>query len=396
MNPFAREVKACPYPYYAQVRNEGPVRWNPEINAWLVTSYDAVVAVLRDHVTFSSKNSVFGGPALDHPEFPSMINEDEPKHRQLRSLAASAFTPKTIDALWEPRIRMLTNELLDAVEGKAAFEVIADLAFPLPVTVIAEIIGVESERFVDFKGWSDEIAKQIGRYDAPPPPDDYEITEPRDLGPLFEYFVATVADRRENPRDDLVTRLVRAEIEGQRLTDFEVMSFLVLLMVAGNETTTNLIGTAIRGLVTHPAQVAAMRERPELISGLVEEALRWDAPIQGFYRRATRDADLAGVSIRQGDALLVLYAAANWDPAAFGCPEDFEIERGRRDHVSFGLGNHFCLGANLARLEARIALQEVIRRFDDLRPIDDFEESWRDTPFFRGMEEYSLHFRLRS
>lgn len=394
MNPFSPDVKVCPYPYYEKVRSQQPVQWNPEISAWLVTSYQDVLEVLKDSLTYSSKNSVFGGPELKHPEFPSMINEDEPKHKQLRNLAAKAFTPKTLGETWEPRIRQLTDELLDAAVKKDSFDVIGDLAFPLPVTLIAEIIGVESERFAEFKTWSDEIAQQIGRHDAPPPENrpNIEDFQPTDLGPLFQYFYFAVADRRENPRDDLITRLVQAEIDGERLTDAEVLAFLVLLLVAGNETTTNLIGTAIRGLVKHPELMPRLRAEPALIDGLIEEALRWDAPIQSFYRRATRDAILNGQEVKEGDALLILYAAANWDPEEFACPADLDVERKRRDHLSFGMGTHYCLGANLARLEARVAIQGVLSRFQTLTAPEGYEETWRDTPFFRGMSEYPLSF----
>ncbi|MEX2238534.1 MAG: cytochrome P450 [Dehalococcoidia bacterium] len=396
MNPFSPDVKKCPYPYYDQVRATQPVQWNAEIDAWLVSSYEAAVEVLKDHATYSSTNSVFGGPRLDHPEFPSMINEDEPKHMKLRSLAAKAFTPKYLEHAWEPRIRELTNELLDGVEAKGSFDVIGDLAFPLPVTIIAEIIGVESHRFAQFKVWSDEIARQIGRlenYEGDFDPD--ELEKPADLGELFVYFSQIVADRRENPRDDMVTRLALAEIDGERLTDWEIVAFLVLMLVAGNETTTNLIGTAARALVEHPELIQQIRERPALMENLLEESLRWDAPIQGFYRRAVADSELAGQQIKAGDALLVLYAAGNWDPKEFACPAGFDIERGRRDHLSFGLGKHYCLGANLARLEAGIALKGIIDRFDRLEMTADYEPQWRDTPFFRGMEELPLAFTMR-
>jgi cytochrome P450 len=212
---------------------------------------------------------------------------------------------------------------------------------------------------------------------------------------MHAYFAQAIADRRDDPRDDLVTRLVQAEIDGKRLTDAEIIAFCALLLVAGNETTTSLITTAVRGLVAHPEQTATLRARPELIDGLIEETLRWESPIQGFYRRATVDTELAGQPVKDGDALLVLFAAANRDPARFSCPHDFDIERGSHDHVAFGVGNHHCLGANLARLEARISLQAVLERFETLTPVEGHEDAWRDTPFVRGLVEYPLRFTLK-
>lgn len=440
MNPFAPEVKACPYPFYEGLRAEHPVRWSPELSAWLVTSYEHAVAVLRDHRAFSSGNSIFGGPEHEHPVFPSIINADEPKHSQLRGLVAKAFAPRTLGKLWEPRIRELTTQLLDAVEGKEVFNVVADLAYPLPVTIIAEIIGVEGHRFAEFKEWSDGTIRRIGRV-RPKNTDghgpnavralgrktrtagrlvaagDYAGLRarmvshlrklavlangrpgeelPDELGPLQAYFARAVADRRANPREDLVTRLVLAEIDGERLSDAEIIAFCVLLLVAGNETTTSLISTAVRALVNHPELMATLRARPALIDGLVEEALRWDAPIQGFYRRATVGTELAGQPIEAGDALLVLYAAANRDPARFARPADFDVERSDRGHISFGAGNHYCLGAYLARLEARVSLQAIVDRFETLTVVEGHEDAWRDTPFFRGLVEYPLRFTPR-
>jgi cytochrome P450 len=325
-----------------------------------------------------------------------MINDDEPRHRKLRNLAARAFTPRTIDETWEPRIRQITGELLDAVEAKGTFEVVADLASPLPVRMIAEIIGIEVERYLQFKQWSDEIAGLIGRYDLERVSDPAEIEAPADMGPLFFYFVQAIADRRANPRDDLITRLVEAEVDGERLTDFESVAFLVLLLVAGNETTTTAITNAMRVLVQHPEVADRLRADEAKIEPFIEEVLRWDAPIHSFYRRAIHDVQLGGQQIKGGDALLVLYAAANHDPAEFACPAGFDLDRGRRDHASFGIGVHYCLGANLARLEARTAIREIVRRLDGFTVEPSFEQRFREMPFFGGLTSLPLRFRRRT
>jgi cytochrome P450 len=424
-HPFTSEMKRCPYPAYDDWRSEAPLVWSPEAEAWLVTTYEAAKAILDDPRTFSSSNSVFGGPELEHPEFPSMINRDEPDHKRLRAIVSKAFTPRTIEEAWEPRIREYANQLLDDVvaRGDGRFDIVRNLAYPLPVKIIAEIIGVPSQRFEQFKLWSNQIVANIGRV----PEHGYRSMEEaaaaaeaamreRDAGrqsgqpdgetpqyedgSLFAYFMEQVQDRRQDPREDLVTRLVQAEVDGRQLSDVELIAFLVLLLVAGNETTTNLINHAVRALAAYPEQQRQLREHPELTPAFLEEALRWESPIQGFYRRATANAEVAGVRVKAGDALLVLYAAANHDPAKYECPVEFDMERfhkteGARDHLAFGYGIHYCLGANLARIEAGIALRSVLDRFEEITPAEGFETEWMDTPFFRGPKSFVVNVTYR-
>ena len=436
-NPFSAAMKECPYPGYDAWRSESPLVWSDEIRAWMVTDYELAKQVLEDHATFSSKNSVFGGPQVEHPEFPSMINMDEPEHKKLRALVTKAFTPRTIDEAWQPRIREVVGELLDRVEarGDGELEVVGDIAYPLPVQIIAEIIGVPPQLFERFKLWSNRIVQGIGRI----PEHGYEsfeavaeaaeaalaeeeqreytaeevarfnergvqisagqLQEDEELeasaeDSLFLYFLQEVNDRRANPRDDLITRLVEAEVDGERLTDVELVAFLVLLLVAGNETTTNLINHAIRGLAEHPEEQRKLRANRELLAATMEEALRWEAPIQSFYRRANVDTSVGGVEVKAGQALLVIFAAANHDPARYEDPGEFDIERfnvssGSRDHLAFGRGIHTCLGANLARIEASIAVGAILDRFAWLGAIEQ-EVEWWDTPFFRGPKAYRV------
>jgi len=436
-NPFSAEMKECPYPGYDAWREQAPVTWSDEIQAWMVTDFELAKQVLEDHVTFSSKNSVFGGPQIEHPEFPSMINIDEPEHKKLRALVSKAFTPRTIDDAWEPRIREYVKELLDAVEarGDGELEIVGDLAYPLPVQMIAEIIGVPPQFFEQFKLWSNRIAQGIGRIPehgyasfeeaaeaaeealAGVDTEEREYTaeevarfneqgvrqsagetateEADESDSLFLYFLQQVQERRAAPRDDLITRLVEAEVDGQHLSDIELVAFLVLLLVAGNETTTNLINHTIRGLAENPDQQRHLREHPELLAATMEEALRWESPIQSFYRRANVNTKVGGADVKAGQAVLVIYAAANHDPARFECPADFDIERfnvssGSRDHLAFGRGIHTCLGANLARIEAAAAIGGVLERFAWLEPIEDQQVEWWDTPFFRGPLAYRV------
>jgi cytochrome P450 len=392
-HPFSMEVKQCPYPHYDRWRDEGPVTWNEEMGAWLALGYKEAVFVLDNHLVFSSTNSVFAPEAEDVVGFPSMINIDEPRHRKLRALAAKAFTPKSIDRDWAPRIKRIVDEQLDGA-APDTFNVIGDLAYPLPVRMIAEIIGVESDKFPQFKSWSDEIAKRIGMPRGERGPPDADEGPGGPAISLGLYFFQQVALRVQEPRDDLLTRLLQAEVDGERLNPWELQAFLILLLVAGNETTTNLIGTAIRALAEDAALMERVRADRGLVWNLIEESLRYDAPIQGFYRKARQDIELAGQQIKAGDPLCVLYGAGNRDPKEFECPAEFRVDAARRDHLAFGKGIHYCLGANLARIEAEIAINAVLDRFETVTPKPGYEPQWRRTPFFRGMVEYECDYTL--
>ena len=392
-HPWSREVKECPYTFFDEWRAQSPVLWNDEMRAWVVTGYKEALAILEDHRTFSSTNSVFSPEAEDVQSFPSMINIDEPRHKKLRAITAKAFTPKSLDRDWAPRIRRITKEQLDSV-GPGVFNVVRELAYPLPVRMIAEVIGVDSNKYEEFKLWSDTLAKRIGIPDSER--DNTDVEFPMAYMNLAIYFGQEMELRRAAPRDDLFTRIVEAEVDGEMLNISEIHAFLVLLLVAGNETTTNLIAHAIRALALDRALFEAVQSDRTLVAKLIEEALRWEAPIQGFYRKATRDVEIAGVQLKKGDPLCVMYAAANRDPEKYECPADIKLERASRDHLAFGKGVHYCLGANLARLEADISLNAVLDRFDSLTPVDADHISWRPTPFFRGPVEYPVRYTLRA
>jgi cytochrome P450 len=391
MHPFSAEVKECPYPHYDRWREESPVVWNQEMSAWVVLGYKQAVFVLDNHEIFSSTNSVFSPMAEDVQSFPSIINIDEPRHKKLRALAAKAFTPKSLSRDWMPRIERIVSEQLDSV-GPEMFNVIGDLAYPLPVRMIAEVIGVEGDKFAQFKQWSDELAKGIGGVVRTP---DEDLAFQKAIMGLNMYFMEQMAWRGQEPRDDLFTHILQAEVDGERLTPIEMLAFLVLLLVAGNETTTNLIGTAIRQLAEDPEMMKRVRDDRTLVWNLMEESVRYEAPIQGFYRKARQDIELAGQAIKAGDALCVMFAAGNRDPSEFECPAEFNLDKARRDHLAFGKGVHYCLGASLARLEADIAINAVLDRFETLTPLANHDVRWRKTPFFRGMVEYPVSYTLR-
>jgi cytochrome P450 len=393
MHPFSPDVKRCPYPYYDKWRDESPVLWNADLGAWLVLGHKEASLVLDSDELFSSTNSVFSPEAEDVEAFPSIINIDEPRHKRLRNIAAKAFTPRSLDRDWAPRIRKIVDEQLAGIDPDT-FYIIRDLAIPLPVRMIAEVIGVESEKYEWFKSASDEVAIGIGL------PIEERAERAADfftaLMQLEGYFLEQADARRAAPRDDLLTRLVEAEVDGERLTDVELQAFLILLLIAGNETTTNAIGAALRLLADDPLMMRRIRDDRSLVRNLIEESLRYEAPIQGFYRKARQDVELAGQQIKVGDPLLVLYGAANRDPEYVECPADFNLDGARRDHLAFGKGVHYCLGANLARIEVEIAVNAVLDKFDTLTPLIKREEDveYRPTPFFRGLSEYPCAFTL--
>ncbi|MEO8456773.1 MAG: cytochrome P450 [Chloroflexota bacterium] len=392
-HPWSMQVKERPYPYFDKWRQESPILWNREMRAFVVTGYKEALSILEDHQTFSSTNSVFNPEAENVISFPSMINIDEPRHKKLRAIAAKAFTPKSLDRDWAPRIQRITREQLAGV-GPDVFNVVGDLAFPLPVRMIAEVIGVDSGKYNEFKTWSDHLAQRIGIPESERggvADMEFQIA----IMNLTVYFMQEIEKRCQVPQDDLFTRILEAEVDGEMLTPVEIQAFLVLLLVAGNETTTNLIAHAIRALSLDPALFQAVQSDRTLVAKLIEEALRWEAPIQGFYRKATRDIEISGVQLKAGDPLCVMYAAANRDPAKYECPAEIKLERASREHLAFGKGVHYCLGANLARLEADIALNAVLDHFASLTPVDSDHIAWRQTPFFRGPVEYPVRYTSR-
>jgi cytochrome P450 len=264
---------------------------------------------------------------------------------------------------------------------------VADLAIPLPVTIIAEILGVDPAQKDDFKRWSDWIVMDfMGQITEEMRP---EVE--RDMDAFMAYFEVAVGERRAQPRDDLISALIRAETEEQALTADEVLAFIVLLLVAGNETTTNLIGNAVRALLDHPEQLERMQRDPSLVPNAIEEALRYDPPVQFLLRRAARDVEIAGAVIPENALVMVSFASANRDERKFADPDRFDVTRDAQGHLAFGHGIHFCLGAPLARLEARIALEEILARLPNLRRLDDTLELV-DSPFLRGPRRLPLTF----
>jgi cytochrome P450 len=290
-----------------------------------------------------------------------MLGTDPPEHTRLRSLVGKAFTPRIVQRL-EPRMAEITESLLDEALAKREVDLVAALTYPLPVTVIAEIIGIPAEERAQFKEWSDQAVANLGvAFMSGADPERMR----RQLA-LFEemrsYLVPLAEERRERPREDLLSGLVRAEHEGSKLTHDEMITMLILLLVAGNETTTTLIGNAVQELVAHPDAQAQLRAEPALVPRAIEEVLRFASPVQFAPRRAKRAGELHGTPFRENDVLLCWIGSANRDESVFAQPERFDPARDPNPHIAFGFGIHYCLGANLARLEARVALEALLRR----------------------------------
>jgi cytochrome P450 len=418
-DPMRPEMRANPYPAYAELRRLAPVHRIESTGAWAVSRYRDALFVLRRPDLFSSsamKTMMMGGvtgngglakafagadparlgallqqlpiPIAEFATSRSLISVDPPVHGPLRSLVNRGFTPRRIAEL-EPRIREIARESLAAVEEKGEFDLVADLAIPLPVTVIAEMLGVEADRHADFKHWSDCIISGITGSAGSIRPEALLQA----FSELCAYITREIEERRARPREDLITTLTRAEAGETALSPVEVMGFTLLLLVAGNETTTNLLGNTMLALLEHPDQLARVQRDPGLIPSLVEEMLRFDPPAQFVFRAATRDAELAGTRISAGDTVMALLASANRDEEQFPDGDRFDVARNPQAHLGFGVGIHFCLGASLARLEARVTLEELLARFARFERLEPAVE-YIDSVLVRGPRRLPLRFEL--
>jgi len=341
------------------------------------------VAASRNHQSFSSAQGI--GP--ERQATPLLNTNDPPTHTRLRQLVSKAFTPRMIEQN-EVRVRAIVEGLLDAVLTKGAFDLVQDLAYPLPVIVIAEMLGIETDRMEDFKRWSDDVI-HITATQADP------ATQARYLQSwqeFKEYVSRTIDERRREPRGDLITALVQAQEERDALSLNEILNFILLLLVAGNETTTNLIANGALALFENFEQAQKLRQRPELIHSMVEEALRYDSPIQGTFRNTTSEVEVGGVTIPADSKVALLWGAANRDERQFPDADRFDIERTPNQHVAFGLGIHVCLGAPLARQEARLATEALLRRMRNIRPDPSGVRDRVDNPLFRGLKHFPLLF----
>lgn len=388
-NPFDDATRRNPFPLYARARREHPVYPHPGFPIVSVFRYADIQAILKDPETWS--NHFLPPPGVDPNQFPppSMLGQDPPEHTRLRGLVNQAFTPRIIRRL-EPRMHEIANELLDRALEQRDVDFVEALTYPLPVIVIAEIIGIPPEDREQFKAWSDAAVENLGTaLFVPPSPDRMER-----LGKLLDemgaYFSELAEERRRRPREDLLTGLVQAEVEGSKLTRDEMVRMLVLLLVAGNETTTTLIGNQVLDLLAHPDQLARLRAEPGLVESGVEEVLRYSSPVQMDPRRCTRSLELHGHKIEANQIVVNWLASANHDEAVFADAERFDIAREDNKHLAFGYGTHYCLGANLARLEGQVALRALLTRTRTFERTDDDPLPLHPSIVFRGVTKLPL------
>jgi cytochrome P450 len=412
-DPFGEGVLADPYPYYRALRRETPVSYASGSGIYCVARYAEAEVVLRDSKTFSADatRTVTTGaaPAVDlrsklrlvaqliplalrHPRTArvmasrNMLALDPPDHTEMRNIVNRAFTPRAVGS-WEPRIREISEELAAQIRQKSAFDFMEDFAVPLPVSVIIEMLGVDPDHRREFKHWSDRLVAGLfgpksklglsksGAFEA--------------MGWLSGHMREVVRDRQREPREDVISSLVRAQDESGVLSEAETLFFAVGLLVAGNETTTRLIGSMVHGLLQHPDQLDLVREDRSLIPAVVEESLRLEGPAQLTLRRATKETVLAGVRIPRNAMIAVLLASANRDESRWGeDAERFDVTRDARGHLGFSLGAHFCLGAGLARLEGRIAMETLLEDLPSLK----LERPAKIAPSFiaRGIEQLAV------
>ena len=396
-NPLDPNFRIDPYSVYARLRSESPVHQSA-FGAWVFSRYADCVAILRDPRSSSDgRNSEAYENAIEQ----GLLNSDElemssqsflfldpPDHTRLRGLVSKTFTPKVVEGL-RLHIQSLVDGLLDKVAEKGSLEVIEDLAYPLPVNVICEMLGVPPEDHVTFREWSREAARSLDPEEALPP-DVVELRK-KTFDSFRGYFSTLIDQRRKEPKEDLISALIAAEEAGDKLTEGELLSTSILLLVAGHETTVNLIGNGMLALLRHPDQLEKLRDDPSLASSAIEELLRYDPPVQLTGRTALEDMEIGGATIRKGQQMVLLLASANRDPDQFPDPDRIDIARKDNRHMAFGFGVHSCLGAPLARIEGEIAISSLLRRFRGLALRTEAPE-YKENIVLRGLQSLPVSF----
>jgi cytochrome P450 len=382
------EVLANPYPLYHRLRSSAPVYWDPYLHAWVVTRYADVVYVFQHFLaarTPSPEHLAAMDMASLSPIAQVMVRQmlflDPPDHTRVRTLAARAFTPRRVEVL-RGHIQEITNRLLDEVAEKGRMDVIGELGAPLPAIVTTELLGVPSRDWEKLKNWSTDFAEMLGNFQHNP---GRAARVLRSVEEMTAYFREAVRRQAEEPTEGLVNALASAEVDGDRFSEEEVVANIIVTMVGGLETTTNLIGNGLLSLLRNPAELERLRRDPELIPSAVEEMLRYESPSQHTARLAPQDLELGGQRIRERQAVIAVMGAANRDPARF--PEPDRLDLGRQDnrHLAFGWAGHFCFGAPLARIEGQIAFRTLLRRFPELR-LEPQPLAWRENLGLRGLK----------
>lgn len=425
LNLQRQEIRSNPYPFYEQLRQQDPVHWDAELGFWVLTHYSDIDALYTDE-RFSRAQGLMRGfqrlpeseqqiaAPVYHSFSQTVFYADPPYHTHLRGLMNHAFTPRRVERL-RPYVQKTVDALLEVAQEQSRLDVIHDLAYPLPVMVIAELLGLPASDRDRFKKWSDDLFAILGtvRHKS----SDLLVRAEQSLNEMTEYVRDLSRKRRESPQDDLLTALlsVTADEEAQcphphaasppgkageqirtlrpvsALTGDELVANINILLSTGHETTTHLIGNGLLALLQHPDQLERLQAQPALLTSAIEEMLRYDNPVQITYRAALQDATIQGKSVRKGDLVNTIIGSANRDPQRFSDPDSFNITRSEGRHLGFGIGIHFCIGAPLVRLEAEVAFQTLLRRFPNMRLGTESLE-WQEHPIFRGLKSLPVAF----
>jgi pimeloyl-[acyl-carrier protein] synthase len=391
-NPMDPEFLADPYPTYHRLRDEDPVHHSP-LDFWVLTRYEDVATVLRDprfiKEPLVSMVAARFGVTVPPGVGLSMLDRDPPDHTRLRSLVSKAFTPRVVEGL-RPRIQKMVDDLITRAEAVGTMDLIEEFAYPIPVNVICELLGVPVEDHERFKGWSLDIARGLDSVWLPP-----ESEIPKRSGAsrhaIGDYMRGLIAERRASPRGDLLSALIAAEEAGDKLSEDELIATCILLLIAGHETTVNLIGNGTLALLRHPEELRRLRETPGLITSAVEELLRYDGPVQRSARITSTEVTIGGRTIPRGEMVMPFIGAADRDPSQFPDPDRLDLGRTDNRHIAFGWGIHFCLGAPLARVEGQIAIDTLVRRLPRLALVD-AEPEYRQSLTLRGLKALPVTF----
>jgi cytochrome P450 len=396
-SPFHERLN--PFPFYSNMRKNSPVEYNEKSDLWNAYRYNDVKMIITNYVGFSS--DFIKLLAMQYPDRTffrrSLLSSDPPLHRHLRSVISSAFSTTSIERL-EPRIKNITNGMIDRVIEKGSMDLVRDLSYPLPVTVIAELLGIPAEDRDTFKRWADRLLKSIDDSVETGARRNEELEQIQNE--MDDYFQVIIKEKKEKPGDDLVTRLIKAETDEKRLSEEDILSFCALLLQAGHITTVNLINNCILSLLEHPQQLKKIQNddnSPSLVASAIEETLRYRSPVQALVRFATKDIEVAGKTIKSGQRVIAWIGSANHDETIFSNPEEFNVVRSPNPHIAFGAGIHLCLGAPLARLESKVAIQILLSRLQNLELGDDIRnlEPVSSSVLFYGVKSLPLLFEAR-
>jgi pimeloyl-[acyl-carrier protein] synthase len=397
-NLLRPEVRANPYALYRALREQDPVHWDAQMGFWTLTRYADVTALLHDAriaKAWGLETALNRMPKSDR-EFAApvyatfgqqMLYADPPYHTQLRGLVNKAFTPRVVEKM-RPHIEEIADELLNQVQAKGQMDIVHDYAYPLPIAVIMELFGLPKPEQARVKQWSDDFAGAIGIVRQTP----QVMKRARESYAEFRDYLSMLADKLEkNPQDNLLSGLVNVTDGGKSLSRDELAANVLIVLIGGHETATDGIGNGVIQLLAHPDQLQALRDDPTLLPVAVEEILRYESPAQIVWRVAHEDIDLDGKHIAKGQLLNLILGAANRDPAQFSTPEEFNIHRAEHKHIAFGLGNHYCVGSPLGRLDVEIGLGTLLRRLPNLKRTSDTLE-WQEAPTFRGVKALPIAF----